>query len=518
MKKFTYTINKIRTAEDADRISAALLSISDIERVSVSIDESRIYFEAEPARFDSDSEKNMVTLLANMGYEVLLPEGVNTYIPASSIQSTKPSKMVTLASAVWTSIAVGLVCIMLTLSLIVTGVIGGRGKTPDYINNVISLDEFFREVSFEGVDEEMLGEYLLRAYAAYSGDVYAQYFTPEELDALMSEMGGEYVGVGITVTPVDVQIAGEKLSILEIYEVLDDSPASDAGVQEGDYVTYVRVDRKWVSVDEIGYEAANAAIAAKEDGYLKFKVMRYNDQDRSYTEHEFSLLPREINRVTAKGEICTTDSKVGIVTITEFDFSTPKYFCDAVDSLKAQGCKYFVIDLRGNPGGYAESICAILTYFLDHGDVIMTTEDRDGNVVDKNTAGAMKNEYFELKRDEIGKYKDLEICLLVNGNTASAAELFTHTVRDYQLGSIVGTKTYGKGCLQQTYDLSYYGIPGGLRLTTHYYFSQSHTSYHGVGILPDVTVELSDEAKEYKKDIPHEIDNQLREAIDQLKK
>ena len=132
----------------------------------------------------------------------------------------------------------------------------------------------------------------------------------------------------------------------------------------------------------------------------------------------------------------------------------------------------------------------------------------------------------DVSADEIGKYKDLTFCVLTNGNTASAAELFTATMRDYALGTIVGQTTYGKGCMQSIFDLStagpyysLYGIEGGLKLTTKMYFPACGESYHGIGIAPHVEVELPAEVMQQYTlyELPEELDTQLQAALEQMK-
>ena len=128
-------------------------------------------------------------------------------------------------------------------------------------------------------------------------------------------------------------------------------------------------------------------------------------------------------------------------------------------------------------------------------------------------------ECLNVTRADIGKYKELDSVVLVNENSASAAELFAATFRDYGLAKLVGVTTFGKGSMQQLYPLEKYGIEGGLKLTVARYFSKSHTDYHGIGIVPDVIVELSDEALEYNPLLlPEEKDNQLKAAIAELYK
>jgi carboxyl-terminal processing protease len=177
--------------------------------------------------------------------------------------------------------------------------------------------------------------------------------------------------------------------------------------------------------------------------------------------------------------------------------------------------------MRNNPGGALNAIQAVLSYFLDKGDLIVSTEYSDGT----------KNEYFvkevkysaayagyNVSKSDIGKYKDLNMIVLTNENTASAAELFTATMRDYELAKIVGTKTYGKGCMQNIIPLSRYGLEGALRVTSAMYFSKSHTVYHDIGIVPDYEVELSEEAAEYNFFLlPENLDDQLQKAIEIVK-
>ena len=124
----------------------------------------------------------------------------------------------------------------------------------------------------------------------------------------------------------------------------------------------------------------------------------------------------------------------------------------------------------------------------------------------------------ELTAEDIGRYRDLKISLLVNDYSASAAELFTSNIRDYELGTIVGTTTYGKGCGQTTYPLSRYGYDGALKLTSFYDYPPCGEGYDGIGITPHVAVELSEEAQKYNINLlPDELDNQLAAAVASMK-
>ena len=256
----------------------------------------------------------------------------------------------------------------------------------------------------------------------------------------------------------------------------------------------------------------------------EFTVLRKRAGTTSeYEERFFSVTRRKIVSSSVYSHVCENDATVGIVKITGFDYNTPAQFCDAVDALRAKGIKKVVFDLRYNGGGALLSIVAVLSYFLDDGDVIMSTQSSNGDteVLTVGVVSGLKGDKAacNVSRDDIGKYKDLEVAVLCNGSTASAAELFTATFRDYGLGKIVGTSTFGKGAMQTTIDLSYFGYEGGIKLTTDMYFPPCGESYDGIGITPDVVVEI-DEAL-YGKNI-YEItdaeDNQLGAAIETFRK
>jgi carboxyl-terminal processing protease len=310
---------------------------------------------------------------------------------------------------------------------------------------------------------------------------------------------------------------------MQIISVFSNSPALESGVRVGDYIMYVGGGEDKVLVDAIGYTEALNRMLGEIGTKAEFTVFRPDkSKDIGYSEISFSIERRKVTSESVYYRVSETDSRVGIVNITGFDQTTAIQFCDAVDSLLAKGCEYFVFDVRNNPGGALASIEAVLSYFLDEGDLIVSTEAADGSkqedFVSVRNYGK-KYEGYNVTRSDIGKYKDLKSVVITNGNSASAAELFTATFRDYGIAKIVGEKTYGKGCMQTIIPLDKYGMEGGLRVTSAMYFSMSHTVYHGVGIEPDYPVSLSEEALEYNFFLlPEEKDDQLLTAIDVLTK
>jgi carboxyl-terminal processing protease len=239
----------------------------------------------------------------------------------------------------------------------------------------------------------------------------------------------------------------------------------------------------------------------------------------------FSIVRRKVTTESVKFKVSETDARVGIVKISSFDMTTAPQLTNAIDTLREGGCEYFVFDMRNNPGGALASIEAVLSYFLDKGDVIVSTEyaDKSLNEVDKVRVVNYGKNYagYNVSKNDIGKYKDLrgKCVVLTNGNTASAAELFTATFRDYEMAPIVGETTYGKGCMQNIINLKKYGLEGALRVTTAMYFSASHRVYHNIGIVPDYEVKLSEEAMKYNFHLlPESLDDQLQKGIELLLK
>ena len=185
--------------------------------------------------------------------------------------------------------------------------------------------------------------------------------------------------------------------------------------------------------------------------------------------------------------------------------------------------------LRGHcrfmPTCSAYAVEAVLSYFLEEGDVYIRTEDKKGNITSQQVSvvshytGDYKS--CNVTKDDIGKYKDLDMVVLCNEYTASAGELFTATFRDYDLGSIIGINTFGKGKMQTTYSLAMFGLEGAVKFTTHMYYSAKSEGYDGVGIAPDIKVELNAEAAEYniyEYEVRDPKDNQLQKAIEELNK
>ena len=358
------------------------------------------------------------------------------------------------------------------------------------------VDEYFRNFYIGDLNDEELIDGIISGYVAGTGDEYGAYYNTENFAAFMSDLNAELVGVGINV------IYNTEYGLIEVLSVQPESPALEAGVQPGDLIYTVGDEKKLVS--ELGYYPAINELRGEVGSIAVFTVLRGDN----YTEEvEFRIPRAKIKEITVMSHVYALDETVAVIKITGFDSGTPKQFKEKLAELVAGGCDKLIVDLRYNPGGELESICEILDYILPDGGPIIHVVDGDGNEV-------------EVRYTKDGHELKMPMAVLVNGSTASAAELFTAAVKDYQKATIVGTKTYGKGCMQTTIPLYSNWVMGtiydgsAVSITYRMYDPPFSDNYHGVGIEPHIVVEL-DEALEGKNiyKITDEEDNQLRAAV-----
>jgi carboxyl-terminal processing protease len=318
---------------------------------------------------------------------------------------------------------------------------------------------------------------------AFGGqDMYSTYYTYEEFEELIASSQGEAKGIGVYITGTN--------TAMTVTYVMKDSPAQKAGILAGDEI--VEVDGQKVA--DIGYnEATNLVIG--ENGTAVVLTVNRNGQNIDISVIRGDYTPETVlyNCITEG------DKKIGYIKIIQFDQITVTQFKTAVEELKKQGCDKFVFDVRSNPGGELTAIVDILDYLLPKGPIVHIL-DRDMNVEHTYNSDAS-----ELKA---------EMVVLTNGGTASAAELFTSALRDYEKATLVGMKTYGKGCGQDHYFLSNGGV---ISITSFFYNPPYGENYNGEGIYPNIEVELPEEYENIWM-IPFEKDTQLQAAIEKLTK
>ena len=283
---------------------------------------------------------------------------------------------------------------------------------------------------------------------------------------------------------------------------------------------WVNTDDGEYLVDELGYNVAVAALKGDVGTEAKFSTL--TEADGAYLKKDFSVERQNVSYRSVTSRVSETDASVGIVKIGSFDTVTPAQLTEEMDALIQSGCDKFVFDMRYNLGGDLNSIRAILSYFLEKDDIILSVVDKNGNREEiKAQPVIYESERYEpcnVSKADIGKYRGYEFSVICNGRTASAAELFVAAFRDYGLADIVGETTYGKGSVQSTIPLDRFGYSGALKVTTRLYYPPCGEGYDGEGITPNLLVSLSDEAKQYSiYKLPESLDDQLIAAIEALK-
>ncbi len=449
---------------------------------------------------------------------------------------------VSLRTFVISSVAIALAAVMLTYTVFsefqkknyggefekgyLAGVASEKNdfSTKELIDQKLSQFFFNNKITFDPETQGSLTTQSLKQYVASLGDPYAQYYTFDEYIKEIDSKKGISGGIGITVIKDQITVDGKTYLCAYISDVAYGSPAETAKIQKGDYLVYIGSGENKKTFDELGgYDKALDAMLVELGEELNFVTLHPN-ADGTFTENEYKIKTEKIVVSTVTYYVSTLSvekGKVGVIQIKGFDYPTPAQFKRAVEALKKEGCDKFVIDLRDNPGGSLVSIRAVLSFFLTqdkdgNGDVYIRTKDKNGEESERikpYNQGEVP-EGCEVSKKEIGMYKDLNMVVLCNEGTASAAELFVATFRDYNLGKIVGTKTFGKGSMQSIFFL---GDGGAIKFTTKIYFSAKSGSYDGIGIYPDVKSELSEEALKYEYRLTDEKDDQLVEAIKHFK-
>ena len=314
-------------------------------------------------------------------------------------------------------------------------------------------------------------------------DPYAVYYTPEELASFMDETTGTYCGIGAMVSQ------NITTGVATIIRVFEGSPAEEAGILPGDMI--FKVDGEEVTGMDLTL-IVNNYVKGEEGTDVVITVFR-EDKDEY---KDITVTRRPIDVQTVSGRML--EDGIGYVSVLEFDQITGSQFTEKIEELEHQGMEKLIVDLRDNPGGELTTVVDMVDYVVEDGGRILTVADKYGKE--------------EIYKAEDGHSLDLPMVVLVNGNSASASEVFTGAMKDYGAATIVGTKTFGKGIVQTLFPLS---DGSAVKLTTNHYYTPEGHDIHGKGIEPDVVEDLNEEAKAMPV-IPEEMDNQLQKAIEIL--
>lgn len=378
---------------------------------------------------------------------------------------------------------------VLTGVLVVALAVGGVEFVQQrQYNGVLSDSSHVQKIEYleKMIDQEYLGEVdnAEMAEGIYAGlvyglgDVYSRYYTADEYAQETASTDGAYAGIGVS-------IQKNKNGGVQIAECYEGGPGAEAGLQTGDVITAIND----TDVTDMELSDVVSLIRENKDNTIVLTVFRENEEK----SREISVDVTDVELPSVFGEML--DKKTGYIQITQFTGVTPQQYKDMFAELKDKGMERLVIDLRDNPGGLLTSVCDILREILPEG-LIVYTEDKYGN-----------------REEEIcdGKHQlDMPLAVLVNENSASASEIFAGAVQDHEVGTIVGTTTYGKGVVQELRQLS---DGSAVKLTVSNYYTPNGNSINKVGIKPDVEVKLASELLN-KDEITHEEDNQLQKALD----
>jgi len=317
------------------------------------------------------------------------------------------------------------------------------------------LDSFY----FEEVDDEKAKDSIYKAYLSSYGDKYTVYYTADEYKKLTETTNGTFSGIGAV-----CQISSEGgILLVDVYE---SGAGYKAGLRSGDRI--IQVDG--TDVTDMDLSSAVALVKGEKGTQVGLKIVRDG------ATFDYTVVRDEIEVQTVNYAI--TEDNIGYISVSQFENVTAKQFKAAIEDLKSEGAKGIIIDIRNNPGGLLTTVISMLKDILPNG-LIVYTEDKDGN----------RKEYSDNDNEEL----DMPLAVLVNGNSASASEIFAGAIQDYGKGVIVGTQTFGKGIVQTVKPLT---DGSAIKFTIAKYFTPKGQDIHGKGVTPDVVVEYDKDADE----------------------
>ena len=331
------------------------------------------------------------------------------------------------------------------------------------------------------VDEEKLKEGAIKGYIEGLDDPYTEYISKEDMEDYLADATGNFVGIGI------YMVQDTETNKIMVLAPIKGSPAEKAGILPGDLI---------VSVDGVTYTAEEMTVASSKikgevGTAVKIEVLRGNET----LNFELTRENIKVNPVEGK----KLENNIGYIEFSSFDDGTAEEFKTKFEELQEQGIKSLIIDLRNNGGGIVDEALKIADYILEKDDVILYEVDKN----EKETVEKSKNDPII----------NMPIIILTNENTASSSEILAGALKDYGKAKIVGTKTYGKGVIQQLLTLP---DGSGLKITSEEYLTPDKTKINEIGIEPNEEVKLPDSVKNVLT-VEEKDDTQLQKAIEMVK-
>jgi carboxyl-terminal processing protease len=340
------------------------------------------------------------------------------------------------------------------------------------------VDATVREKYIGKIDDATLNDDIIEGYMKGIGDKYGTYFDADEYNEISMSNEGKATGIGINV--ID---NGD--GYIKVISVLAGSPAATSGVQVNDIIVSIAGQ----DVKALGYTSAVNLLKGNVGTTATFNVLRGN------VNVPFSIVRKSYDTQTVQSRMI---GNIGYVRIVEFDSNTPTQFSTQVDSLVSKGAKGIIFDVRNNPGGLLDSAEKVIDKLVPAG-AIVRAKYKNGKIT--TLASSAANQV------------NLPMAVLTNQNTASAAELFTAALKDYGKGKSIGTKTYGKGTMQEVINLQ---DGTALDLSVAYFYPPTSDNFEGVGVAPDISATLSQDKMDRLYSLSDSEDDQLQAGISYL--
>lgn len=352
------------------------------------------------------------------------------------------------------------------------------GLKPSKLDQMEALIE---EKFIGEADQEKLADAAATAMVKATGDRWSYYIPASEYEAYREQSENAYVGVGMTIQ------ATEDGSGFLIVDVVSGGPAEKAGIQVKDLL--IRVED--TDIRSLTAEEVRALVKGAEETYVSLTVLRQG------TQETISVQRGRVETPVATFEML--EDKIGLVTIENFDERCSEESIAAIEMLLKNGAEKLIFDVRNNPGGFASELVKLLDYLLPEGDLFRTVRYDGKEHVDTSDAGCL----------------ELPMAVLVNASSYSAAEFFAAALREYEVATVVGEQTVGKGYFQSTYQLS---DGSAVALSIGKYFTPKGVSLAENGITPDVVVTVDEETAQgiYYGTLTPEEDPQIQAAIKAL--
>ena len=339
-----------------------------------------------------------------------------------------------------------------------------------------TIDEYY----LNGIDNDKMKDGIYKGMVDSLGDPYTVYYNTEEYKQFTSSSSGTYSGIGVAVSQ---NVTTGAITIVKTFKK---GSGEKEGMKPGDVIYKVEGKR----IEGLELSKVVSMIKGEEGTFVKVTVLR----DGKEIEFNLERKKLEVDTVNYRMED-RSGKKIGYISVSEFDEVTASQFKSAISELSKEGMEGLVIDLRDNPGGLLDVTCEMLDRMIKKG-LLVYTVDKYGKRVDED---ATDSDSF-----------DKPVAILVNGNSASASEVFSGAMKDYKAATLVGTKTFGKGIVQSIVP---FGDGTAMKVTVSKYYTPNGVNIHGTGIEPDVVVELSKDATKNGK-YDRKYDNQLTKALD----